>query len=87
MNAGYDQPVFPKNTPLANTEGQVLNLINKVDIDDAAPILVNNIVYCRDPRTLEDKTACMNIRNLVHHENNLDLKSFTLPSKVPNQKQ
>ena len=40
------------------------------------PQFVNNIVYCRDPKILEDKVSCLNLKNLMQHENFLDIKQL-----------
>jgi hypothetical protein len=37
---------------------------------------VNNLVFCRDPTVLRDKVACLNLKNLMHHENYLDIKAL-----------
>ncbi len=49
----------------------------KVTIDDLH--ILNNIIYCRDPTLLEDQT--LNMRNLIQHENYMDLKSFIKAGK------
>jgi hypothetical protein len=36
------------------------------------PMFINNIVYCRDPKIMEEK--CLLLRNLMQHENFLDIK-------------
>ncbi len=37
---------------------------------------VNNLVYARDPTILEDRLTCLNIRNLMQHENLLDVNAI-----------
>jgi len=37
---------------------------------------INNLVYARDPTILQDRISCMNIRNLMQHENILDINSL-----------
>ena len=66
MNPGFESLMNKKS----NGEGAVSG--PKVTIDDLHTL--NNIIYCRDPTLLEDVT--LNMRNLIQHENYMDLKSF-----------
>ena len=60
MGAGFDEIGKRKND-----NGDMLS--DAVDGQDAAdiPVLINNLVFCRNPQVLKDREMCLNLRNLI----------------------
>ena len=79
MGDGYDRvatrPRRPREISNVQDPSELNNQpSNPQSYENEMPQFINNIIFCRDPTILNDRVSCLNLKNLMQHENILDIK-------------